>query len=112
MRLLRNVGGTLGATRLNREAGIVTIPLQGFSNWEHVEPFSWLLGNLLERAVRTMVILDRDYRTDSQVSDVETRLRNVGVQPHVWTRKELESYLFAPEAKRGDPAHCAARAPG
>jgi predicted ATPase len=94
LRVLRNLGRTLGAEHLVRETGLVTIPLQGFSNWEHVEPFSWLVGNLLERAVPVLVVLDRDYRTPQQVSDVDERLKTLGVGCHVWHRKELESYLL------------------
>jgi hypothetical protein len=98
MRMLRNLGTTTGATRVAAELGIVTIPLRGFSNWQHVEPFAWLLEELLERSVQTMVVLDRDYRVDEQVADVEQRLRDVGVTPHVWKRKELENYLLVPTA--------------
>lgn len=94
MRLLRNFARTLGARELVREAGLVTVPLEGFSNWEHVEPFSWLIGNLLERTVPVLALLDRDYRTDAQVGAVEQRLEDVGVGCHVWRRKELESYVL------------------
>jgi predicted ATP-dependent endonuclease of OLD family len=98
MRVLRNLAATLGVGAVAGEVGVVTIPIRGFSNWEHVEPFSWLLTDLLEQAVQTMVVLDRDYRSDSQIADVEHRLRDVGVRPHVWRRKELESYLLVPTA--------------
>ncbi len=98
MRMLRNVATTLGAERLAREAGIVTVPLRGFTNWEHVEPFSWLLDELLEHAVHTLVVLDRDYRTDEQIGSVEARLAAIGVAAHVWRRKELESYFLVPAA--------------
>jgi hypothetical protein len=76
----------------------VTIPLRGFSNWEHVEPFSWLIGDLLERAVPVYVVLDRDYRTAAQAADVERRLAALDVRCHVWHRKELESYVIDTEA--------------
>jgi predicted ATP-dependent endonuclease of OLD family len=96
MRMLRNVAATVGATQVAGEVGIVTIPIRGFSNWEHVEPFSWLLSDLLKEAVETLVILDRDFRSDEQVSAVERRLRGAGVHVHVWRRKELESYFLVP----------------
>jgi hypothetical protein len=98
MRILRNMAATLGATKLAGEAGIVTVPLRGFTNWRHVEPFSWLLDELLDQAVTAMVILDRDYHTNTQVSEIEQRLRAVRVMPHIWKRKELESYLLVPSA--------------
>jgi energy-coupling factor transporter ATP-binding protein EcfA2 len=94
--MLRHIARTLGAGEFTRETALVTVPLRGFSNWEHVEPFSWLLRDLLEDSVRVLVILDRDYRTPKQCEAVRTRLRDVGVDCHVWHRKELESYLLEP----------------
>jgi hypothetical protein len=98
MRLLRNLAKTIDAPRLATEAGIVTVPLQGFSNWEHIEPFAWLIDDLLEHSVNVMAFLDRDYRTEAQVKGLEKRLRDVGVFPHVWKKKELESYLLIDSA--------------
>ncbi len=96
MRVLRNIARTLGASELDREAGLVTVPLGGYSNWEQVEPFSWLTTELLEGAVPVMVVLDRDYRSDSQVGETRNRLAALGVFVHIWRRKELESYLLEP----------------
>jgi len=41
------------------------------------------------------VLLDRDWRVDSEVHDVRAALDKVGVEAHVWTRHELESYLLS-----------------
>jgi hypothetical protein len=57
-----------------------------------------LLEELLENTVSVFVILDRDYRSDAQITQVEQRLRAIGVFPHVWQRKELESYFLVPSA--------------
>ncbi len=94
--ILRHIARTLGAAELTRETALVTVPLRGFSNWEHVEPFSWLVQDLLEDSVKVLVVLDRDYRTQRQCDAVHSRLRGAGVDCHVWRRKELESYLLEP----------------
>jgi predicted ATPase len=98
MRLLRNIARTIGANRLAAEDRVAIIQLQGFSNWYHVEPFSWLSRELLGEAVRIFLILDRDYRTPATVDALLERLREVGIDGHVWERKELESYLIIPSA--------------
>jgi hypothetical protein len=72
--------------------------MQGFDRWEHVEPFHWLLRDFLSNSVRVFVVLDRDYRLDVEVEAVIARLEGAGVRPHVWLRKELESYLLEPSA--------------
>lgn len=46
----------------------------------------------------TFVVLDRDYRPQSVVDEILGRLKDIGVIPHVWARKELESYLLHPSA--------------
>jgi predicted ATP-dependent endonuclease of OLD family len=98
MKLLRNLARTAGAPLVAKERGITVIPLEGFSNWANVKPFSWMAKELLGDAVRIAVLLDRDYRGDEAVFDVEHNLADIGVVGHVWRRKELESYLVVPAA--------------
>jgi hypothetical protein len=42
------------------------------------------------------VILDRDYRPNEVCEEVTTSFAEVGVHGHIWSRKELESYLLTP----------------
>jgi hypothetical protein len=98
LKLLRNVARTLGLDRLAREIGIAEVQLEGFTNWEHVEPFQWLISALLNSAIPVYVLLDRDYRSDEAAAAVCARLASIGVSSHVWGRKELESYLLVDEA--------------
>lgn len=96
MAILRRLARVLSLDRLQLEQGVTIIPLEGFSNWTHIEPFVWLVKNMLPDAVKVHVFLDRDYRSDEQILGVERDLQGVGVQAHVWRRKELESYLLVP----------------
>jgi hypothetical protein len=70
--------------------------LNGYSKWDQAESFGWFLREFLGNAVKAMVLLDRDYRTDAQVSVVLSKFEAVDVVAHVWSRKELESYLILP----------------
>lgn len=94
MRLLSLLAKSIGATNVAGEAGIAVVPLGGFSNWEHVEPFAWLVNNFLDKSVTTFVILDRDYRSEVEVQALIDRLEPLGISAHVWQRKEIESYLL------------------
>lgn len=98
MKLLRNLARTAGANRLAAERGVAVIRLRGFTNWSHVEPFAWMSRDLLGEAIEVYVILDRDYRTNDQVREVVRALEGCGVHPHVWSKKELESYLLVTSA--------------
>ena len=94
MTVLRRFAKTLGCTSLEREQNVTVIPLKGYSRWGQVEPFAWLLDEMLPDAIKVCVILDRDYRTDSQVSDVLSTFSARGIEAHVWHHKELESYVL------------------
>jgi hypothetical protein len=98
MKVLRNLAGTIQAHNLATERGISVLPLKGFSNWVHIEPFGWMVRELLSESVDVVVLLDRDYRTQDTVDQVLEKLRDVTTFAHVWSRKELESYLLVPEA--------------
>jgi hypothetical protein len=95
-KILRELATTVGAHRVATETSIAVIPLRGFDNWEHVEPFSWMSADLLDGSVRVFVLLDRDFRPDSQCALIRKRLKVLSVDCHVWKRKELESYLLEP----------------
>jgi len=94
MSILRRFASTLGLKAIEGDVGITVIPLQGYSNWGHIEPFKWLCDKLLPDAIETFVVLDRDYRPDEARTDVMGAFKAVGIHGHVWERKELESYLL------------------
>lgn len=96
IKILRELARGIGAARVASEDGIAVIQLDGFERWEHVEPFHWLLSDLLQDAVQTTVLLDRDFRTDDDVAAMVDRLANVGVEGHVWEAHELENYVIKP----------------
>jgi predicted ATP-dependent endonuclease of OLD family len=98
MKVLRLLARAAGARTIATETGVAVVPLGGFSNWDRIEPFTWMKSKLLEDAVRVYVILDRDYRSPERVEEIVSRLNLAGVEPHVWDRKELESYLLEPNA--------------
>jgi hypothetical protein len=94
MRLLRSFARRVGATNLAQERDIAIVKLQGFSNWDRVEPFQWLIDTVLGGALSVWILLDRDYRKESSIRDIETQFEQVGIEGHIWRRKEIESYLL------------------
>lgn len=96
MAILRQIARRLSLRSLEREDGVTVIPLNGYTGWRNVEPFRWLMEEILPDALQTFVILDRDYRSTGERQRVMDALGAVGVRGHVWERKELESYLLSP----------------
>ena len=97
-KLLKRLAETLGITQLSDETTLVTVPMNGFSKWDRAQTFGWFLREFLGNSVKALVLLDRDYRTDAQVSSVVAEFATVNVDVHVWNKKELESYLLIPSA--------------
>ncbi len=66
MKVLRRIARTIGATSIATDDGVTVIQLNGFSNNGHVEPFKWVVDDLLNGAVACHLLLDRDYRADEE----------------------------------------------
>ncbi|MFJ5544998.1 ATP-dependent nuclease [Micromonospora chalcea] len=98
MQILSRITRTLGAEHVTRQDGVSVVSILGYSRKGQIAPFKWILSDLLQDSVVCFVVLDRDYRPQTAVDALESQLRSIGVQPHVWRRKELESYLLHPEA--------------
>ena len=96
MRLIRHIAETIGAQHVAHELELTVVPIEGFDNWDRVEPFKWLVDDLLEHSIKVFVVLDRDYRTDTACTSVKRRSAYAGVTGLVWKRKELESYFIEP----------------
>ncbi|MFC7931746.1 ATP-dependent nuclease [Streptomyces cinereoruber] len=97
IKTLKRLSMTLGLGRVSEDVSLAVVPMNGYSRWDHAEAFGWFLRNFLGSTVKSLVLLDRDYRTDAQVRDVVERFEAAGVHAHVWKKKELESYLIIPE---------------
>ncbi len=80
------------------EAGLAVVPLEGEANRRLLDGFAWVAKTFLKGDVPGFVILDRDWKTDEDVSTLCSELSAVGLRPHIWERHELESYLLVPEA--------------
>lgn len=96
MKIIRNLARTVGAARIADETGLAVVPLDGFSNRTNVTPFKILVDEFLEGSVKSFVILDRDYRSDTACRSIVAEFEKIGIGCHIWSRKEIESYLLAP----------------
>ena len=94
MKLLSVVCSKLGLKSLEREYNITTIMLDGKSGSKNVVPFKWLHKNMLSNTKQMFVVLDRDYQSEQECTEIEKSFHENGVHAHIWRRKELESYFI------------------
>ena len=98
-RLLRAFEQAAGRSFLtSRQLAVVS--LKGESNWRRLRDLNWIWHNSLGEQIRTFVVLDRDYRTDAEVTELEQALVEAIVGVHVWSKKEVENYLLVPDVLR------------
>ncbi|GAA1101877.1 hypothetical protein GCM10009663_50670 [Kitasatospora arboriphila] len=97
VKILKRLANSLSLTQLSAETSLAIVPMNGYSNRDHAEAFGWFLKEFLGASVKAMVLLDRDYRADSQVAEVVKQFSAVNLRAHIWGKKELESYLILPE---------------
>ena len=96
MAVLKNIARAIRADRIYREVGLTVTAMEGASNRQVASSFGWLNQHLLDNAVSVSMILDKDYMTAEARHDIVSEFGRMGVKAHVWSRKELESYLLTP----------------
>ncbi len=57
-----------------------------------------LLKETVDDDVRIYCIFDSDYFTVTEVNERKEEVKKIGINIHIWERKELENYLIIPTA--------------
>ncbi|MGH3353678.1 MAG: hypothetical protein ACRDPS_23655, partial [Nocardioides sp.] len=95
--ILAHLARQIGATQVAASDKYATIPLGGFSRHSLASAFSETM-HALGGSVKTVVVLDRDLRSDEAVRLETAELAKSDTDLHVWQRRELENYLLSPGA--------------
>lgn len=77
---------------------IPNMPIGGWGGWKYAIGSSMLLRNAGGESITIYCILDRDYHTEEEINRRLLEAKKRGVQLHIWTSKEIESYVLVPEA--------------
>jgi hypothetical protein len=102
LKTLRILAKNLGFAKIVADMELAVVPINGYSHWGSTEAFGWRpVKEFLKGALGWIVILDRDYRTQTQVDAVTAQHTEAGLHCHVWHKKKLESYLISPTAISG-----------
>uniref|UniRef100_Q47H18 ATPase AAA-type core domain-containing protein n=1 Tax=Dechloromonas aromatica (strain RCB) TaxID=159087 RepID=Q47H18_DECAR len=83
----------LGYQRVANRSDFAVVKIEGFNPKRAVDLTSGIeatVGSNIARAV----ILDRDYRPESEIIDVTKELQKHGFMAHIHKRKEIENYLL------------------
>ena len=78
-----------------------TIPnfdIGGWGGWNFARGSSMLLKETVDRSVTVYCLFDSDYHTLQDKNNRKDEAKKIGVEIHIWERKEIENYLVVPSA--------------
>lgn len=77
---------------------IPNMPIGGWGGWNYAVGSSMLLNNAIGESVMAYCILDSDYHTEIEIEKRKLEAKERNVNLHIWSKKEIENYLFVPTA--------------
>ena len=95
LKYLKLLGSRLSPKKLQGSRIPPLIPLGGHRPDEAAD-FARAMRTLVGSDVRVAVVLDRDYRSDEEVEEIESVLQKTFTIAHVLRRKEIENYFITP----------------
>lgn len=91
--ILSPVARTLGMQRLANRSDFAVIQLEGFNPRRAIDLATGIEKTVGGKVLRA-VVLDRDYRCDGEIAEIEKELNVHGFKVHIHQRKEIENYLL------------------
>jgi hypothetical protein len=90
-----------------------SVVIEGWTGWAYALGSARFLSNAGGQSIKPYCILDRDYHLSEDITSRYKQALEMGVQLHIWSRKELENYLIVPSAiQRIIAKHNTSKTPG
>ena len=68
----------------------------GWGGWNRVTGSSMTLHNATGENIHIYCLLDRDYHTQEEINGRYQKAKELGVNLHIWSQKEIENFLLSP----------------
>jgi len=94
IRYIKKFAEIIGEKSIISEDNFSAIQLEGSANWEKLKHVDWIFRTSLGESIKSYVVLDRDYRSDSTITNMTIELESKNVNVHIWRRKEIENYAI------------------
>lgn len=89
-----------GLPRLANRADFAVVKTEGFNPRRAIDLAAGIEKAVGGRVLRA-VVLDRDYRSDAELAEIQAELSRNGFKVHIHRRKEIENYLLVPRVLQG-----------
>lgn len=77
---------------------VPNLEIGGWGGWEYAIGAAMLTKNGIGEGVTIYCILDKDYYPEEMYNERYEKAREVGIELHIWKRKEIENYFIVPSA--------------
>lgn len=94
-RFLSQVALSLGSEKYNRFMEIPYFDIKGVENWHQAVGVARVLDVATEGQVVAHLIIDRDFKTDAEISSIKKVAEQHGLLFHAWTAKEVENHFVS-----------------
>jgi energy-coupling factor transporter ATP-binding protein EcfA2 len=91
--VLSPLARTLGMQKLANRADFAVIQMEGFNPRRAIDLASGIEKTVGGKVLRA-VVLDRDYRCDDELAEIEAELKRNGFHVHIHKRKEIENFVL------------------
>ncbi len=92
--ILKKLAQKMNFLELSRSEGVTFVPMGGFTEWPIVKHADSLFKIILEENIDSAILLDRDFRCDSEITKINDKLQDSVKWIHFWERKEIENYII------------------
>ncbi|HYD39000.1 MAG TPA: AAA family ATPase, partial [Allosphingosinicella sp.] len=90
---LSDVAFKLGSSVFDKFALIPSFPIGGFQNWPRAALAASVFSAASAGRIKSHLILDRDYRPDSELTKIKKEASKSSLTVSNWKRKEIENYF-------------------
>lgn len=94
--IIRQFAKTLGLRTFLSESTVTLVDIKGGSNAGHLAGFDWIADKFLASSVHALVVLDRDFHSQTHLDELLASIRKVGMDAATWELHEIENYLLVP----------------
>lgn len=96
-KLIARFARKLDLPDLAASIGFTVIPSGGFARWSSIKDFAWGLEKTVGKALSIGIVLDRDFRPDSEIERISDELKERLSLVCLHKFKEIENLLIRPE---------------
>ncbi len=92
--ILKRLHNKLYPNSIESFDSVPNFDIGGWGGWNNAKGSNMLLKETIDYDIKVYCIFDSDYHTPEEITEREKEAQRVGVNIHIWKKKEIENYLI------------------